>query len=181
MAKGSGMGKGKGPYHDSSAVAWVRALVAQGEGALAIEMGAESEGKGTDTGKGKVEKGADNEGKGTDTGKGKGMGKYSWDAFLEDERVLFELLEQYHWQACDAGRMARLIIPVLFTYKGKARGKGMGKSNNDEGADDTNDEGDEALYPGPLINAAREGQTQREEPPPPIALPYVPPSLRRVI
>ena len=119
------------------------------------------------------EKGAENEGKGT----GKGKGKYMWEEFREDEDVLFSQLERHVLREDSGGALARVIARVLFVYKGKAIGKAEGKGKVEvqiEGADDNNDD-------GVFINAAREGQTQREEPPPPIALPYVPPSLRRAI
>ena len=137
------------------------------------------------------EKGAENEGKGT----GKGKGKYMWEEFREDEDVLFSQLERNVLREDSGGALARVIARVLFVYKGKAEGKGQmyiaraghswslharvkGKAEGKgkvgvqiEGTDDNNDEGG-------FINAAREGQTRREEPRPPIALPYVPPIMR---
>ena len=110
------------------------------------------------------EKGAENEGKGT----GKGKGKYMWEEFREDEDVLFSQLERHVLREGSGGALARVIARVLFVYKGKTKSTSEGKGKVEvqiEGADDNNDEGG-------FINAAREGQAQREEPPPPIALPY---------
>ena len=143
---------------------------------LGITAENENEGKGTGTGNGKIERRADNDGKGTGTGKGKGKGKYTWEQFLYDEYALFTQLERHVSRGESGGALARVIARVLFVSKGKAfaKGKAEGKGKVEvqiEGADDNNDEAD-------FIKSIREGQARREEPPPPIALPYVPPTMR---
>ena len=124
--------------------------------------------------------GAENDGKGTGTGKGKGKGKNTWEQFLEDEYVLFTQLERHVSRGDSGGALARVIARVLFVSKGKAvaKGKAEGKGKVElhivpRGIynDDINDVAD-------FIKSIREGQERREEPPPPIAIPNVPPIMR---
>ena len=106
-----------GPYHEG----WARlGITAENEGR---EKGAENEGKGTGTGKGKVEKGAENDGKGTGTGKGKCKGKYTWEQFLEDEDVLFTAFERHVLRGDGGGALARVIAHAIPSTRAKPKAK----------------------------------------------------------
>ena len=190
-----------GPYHEYHE-GWARLGITASEGR---EKGAENEGKGTGKGKGKYmwEEFREDE--------DVLFSQLERHVLREDSggalaRVIARVLFVYKGKAEGKGQMyfarAGHSWSMHARGKGKAEGKGEveghiegGDDNNEEGgtgnvegqtegADDNNDEGG-------FVNAFRQGQARREEPPPPfalgghapdlpplVALPYVPPSSR---